>query len=45
MEGTPVYVYALKDLHKLSKREGNPITEDTFLLIATNTMLSTERFP
>ena len=35
----------LEDAQKRSKRAGNPITEETLLLIATNTMLSTERFP
>ena len=45
MEGIPEYFNALEDTHKRSKRAGKPITEDTILLIATNAMLSTERYP
>ena len=45
MEGIPKYVNALKDVHKRSKRFGNPITKDTQVIIAINTMLSTECFP
>ena len=44
MEGIPKDVNALEDAQKRSKRAGNPITEDTLLLIATNAMLSMERF-
>ena len=36
---------ALEDVQKCSKRSGNPITEDTVLLITTNTMLLTESLP
>ena len=45
MGGIPEYVNALEDAQKRFKRAGNPIMEDTLLLIATNAMLSTERFP
>ena len=45
MEGTPKYLNALEGAQKCSKRAGNPITEDILLLIATNAMLSKERFP
>ena len=45
MEGTPDYVNVLEDAQKRSKRAGNLTTEDTLLLITTNTMLSTERLP
>ena len=40
MEGIPEYVKVLENAQKRSKRAGNPITEDTLLLIATNAMLS-----
>ena len=45
MEGIPEYINAFKDAQKRSKREGNPITDYTLLLIAKNTMLLTERYP
>ena len=45
MEVIPEYVNELEDAHKRSKIAGNPITEDTLLLIATNAMLLTECFP
>ena len=45
MEDISEYVNALEDEKKHSKIAGNPITEDTLLLIATNTMLSKESFP
>ena len=45
MEGIPEYVNVLEDAQKCSNRAGNPIIEDTLLLIATNAMLLTERFP
>ena len=45
MKGIPEYINTLEDAQKRSKRAGNPITEDTLLLIATNTMISAERFP
>ena len=38
------YVNALEYGQKRSKRAGNLITEDTFLLIAKNAILLTERF-
>ena len=44
MEGIPEYVNALEDVQKRSKRAGNPITEETLLIIATNTMILAERF-
>ena len=44
-EGILEYVNALEDAQKLSKRSGNPITENTLLLIATNAMLSTDSSP
>ena len=44
-EGISEDVNTLEDAQKRSKRAGNPITEETLFLIATNTMLSTERFP
>ena len=44
MEGITNYVNALKDVQKLSKRVGNPITEYTLLLISTNAMLLMECF-
>ena len=44
MEGITNYINALEDVQKVSKRVGNPITEDTLLLIATNAMLSMECF-
>ena len=40
MEAIPEYVNALKDAQKQSKRSGNPITADTLLPIATNSMMS-----
>ena len=45
MEGIPDYINALEDAKKRFKIVGNPITEDTFLLIATNYTLSTEHPP
>ena len=45
MEGILEYVNALDYAQKRSKRVGNPITEDTLLLIATNDILSTDSFP
>ena len=45
MEGIPDYINALEDSQKQSERAGNPITADTLLLIASNNMLSSERFP
>ena len=45
MEDILEYVNALEDVHKQSNRAVNPITADTILLVATNDMLSTERFP
>ena len=45
MEGIPKYINALEYTQKQSKRSGNPITEDTLLLIASNAMLVSERFP
>ena len=44
MEGIPEYVNAIEDAQKCSKRVGNPITEDTPLLIAKNSMLLTDIF-
>ena len=45
MEGIPEYINALEDAQKQSKRAGNPITVDTLLLVLSNAMLSSERFP
>ena len=45
MEGITEYINTLKDAQKQSKRAGNPITVDTLLLIATNTMILSECFP
>ena len=44
IEGIPEYTNALEDTQKRSKWAGNTITSATLLLIATNAMLSTERF-
>ena len=45
MEDIPDYINALKYNQKQPKRSGNPITAAILLLIVTNVMLSTERFP
>ena len=45
MEDIPEYINALKYAQKQSKWELNPITAAIVLLIATDAMLSTERFP
>ena len=45
MEGVPTYINMLKDAQKQSNKAGNPITDPTFLLFASNTMLRTDRFP
>ena len=44
-EGIPEYINALEDSQNQSNRAGNPITNTTLLLIATNTILYTERLP
>ena len=44
-EGVPKYINAIEDDQKQSKRVDSTIEVDTLLLIVTNTMLSTERFP
>ena len=45
MEGIPKHINALEDAQEQSRRAGNPIMTDTLLLIATNAMLLSERFP
>ena len=45
MEGIPKYINTLEDAQRQPKRAGNPITADTLLLIAYNSMPSSERFP
>ena len=45
MRGIPKYFISLENAHKYSKRAGNLIMEGTLHLIATNTMLLTERYP
>ena len=45
MEVIPTYVNKLEDAQKQSNRAGNPITDTTLLLFASNAMLRTDRFP
>lgn len=44
-EGVPEYINLLEDAQKRSKRAGNPVTDATLVVIATNAMLTTEQFP
>ena len=44
-EGMPEYINALEDAQKQSRRAHNDITDATLLLMATNVMLATQRFP
>ena len=44
-EGIPENINALEESHKKSKWAGNSIMAVTLLLITTNVMISTERFP
>ena len=43
MEGIPKYFKKLEDAQKQSNRAGNPSTDPTLLLFASNTMLRTDR--
>ena len=45
MEGIPTYINMLEDAQKQSNRAGNPITDPTLLLFASNAMLRTDQFP
>ena len=45
MEGIPTYINMLEDAQKQSNRAGNPITDPTLLLFASNEMLRTDQFP
>ena len=45
MEGILEYINALEDAQKQSKQANNPITDDNFVLIATNAMLTTKQLP
>ena len=45
IEGTPKYINTLEDAQKQPMRSVNPITVDTLLFIASNTMLLSENFP
>ena len=44
MEGILTYINKLEVAQKQSNREGNPITDPTLLLFASNAMLRTDRF-
>lgn len=44
-EGIPEYINLLEDAQKKATRAGNPITDATVVIIATNAMLGTEQFP
>ena len=44
-EDIPDYINVLEDSQNKSNRAGNPITDSTLVLIATNTIISTEHFP
>uniref|UniRef100_A0A7S4JRA9 Uncharacterized protein n=1 Tax=Odontella aurita TaxID=265563 RepID=A0A7S4JRA9_9STRA len=44
-EGIPEYINALEDSQKRSARAGQPITEITLVMIASNAMLTTGQFP
>ena len=44
-EGMPEYINALKDAQKQSRRANHDITNATLLLMATNAIISTQRFP
>ena len=44
-EGMPEYINALEDAQKQSRRANHSIADTTLLLIATNAMLATQRFP
>ena len=44
-KGMPEYINALEDAQKQSRRVNHNITDATFLLMATNTMLATQRLP
>ena len=44
-EGIPDYINALEDAKKTSKRSGKTITNATFVMITTNTMLVNGAFP
>ena len=45
MEGIPKYINKLEDAQKQSNWVGNPITDPTILLFASNAMLRTDHFP
>ena len=45
MEGIPEYINKLEDSQKQSTLAGNPITDTTIILFASNAMLRTNRFP
>ena len=45
MLGIPTYINMLEDAQKQSIRAGNPITDPTLLLFASDAMLHTDRFP
>ena len=45
MEGIPEYINALEDAQKQSKRAVKQITAENLLLIVSNVMLASERFP
>ena len=45
MEGIPTYINMFKDAQKQFNRAGNPITDPTLLLFASNAMLRTDQFP
>ena len=44
-EDIPDYINAFENNQNKSNRAGNTVTASTLLLIATNTMISTEHFP
>ena len=44
-EGMPEYINTLEDAQKQSRRANHDITDATLLLMATNAMLATQRFP
>ena len=44
-EDIPDYINALENAQNKSNQAGNNVTASTLLLIATNTMISTEHFP
>ena len=45
VEGIPEYINMLEDAQRQAGRAGRTITDDTLLLFASTTMLTSKRFP